>query len=410
MTQFPGAPLDAATIQDPVPFHAWLREHAPVYRVPGTTFHLVATWDLVVDAVARIDDFSSNLDVLLYTDDDGRPASFDVAALGANVQTLATADPPAHTRHRRAVFPSLVERKMREVEGYARAVAADLAVAAASARRVDATRALADPLPMTVLADVLGLRPDDATLDDLLAWAFDGAELLAGTGTLARMAELAERSAEAATYLAAQLAASAPDPDTGVLGAVAAALRDDLLTPDEAISTLVILLSAGGESTTSLVGSAVRILAEDPDLQATLRTDLDLVPPFVEEVLRLETPFKGHYRIARRPTELGGVALDPGDALFLLWGSANRDPTHYEAPDELRLDRDHARDHLGFGRGIHHCVGAPLARMEARVVLEELLLATEGFALDPDRPPTYVSSLMVRRHAHLDLVLEPAAQ
>jgi cytochrome P450 len=149
----------------------------------------------------------------------------------------------------------------------------------------------------------------------------------------------------------------------------------------------------------------VRILATDPDLQATLRNDPALVEPFVEEVLRLESPFTGHYRHVRENTDLGGVALEAGDSVLLLWSSANRDAAHYVAPDELRLDRQHPRDHLGLGRGIHHCVGAPLARMEARVLLEELLQGTATFRLDPDRAPEYVSSIFVRRHAHLDLLL-----
>lgn len=402
----PGSLLDPATIQDPEPFRGWLRAHAPVYRVPGTTLHLVATWDLVTEALGRVDDFSSNLNALLYTGDDGRPALFDMTALGANVQTLATADPPAHTLHRRAVFPSLVERKMREAEGYARSVAADLVERAAAAGRVDATRGLADPLPMTVLAEILGLHMEDVIVDDLLAWAFDGTDLLAGTNTLARMSELQDRAAEAGAFLADQLARATPDPDTGVLGAVATGVTDGLLTPEEAVGTLTILLGAGGESTSSLLGSAIRVLADDVDLQDVLRGDLDLVPAFVEEMLRLESPFTGHYRCVRRPTELGGVTLEPGDSLLLMWSSANRDPAHFDAPDELRLDRENPRDHLGFGRGIHHCVGAPLARMEARVTLEELLLATRRFTLDPERAPAYVNSMFVRRHAHLDLVVD----
>ncbi len=398
--------LDPATIQDPVAFHAWLRSHAPVYRVPGTKLALVAGWDLVVEALGRVDDFSSNLTGLLYTGDGGEPAWFDMATLGAAVQTLATADPPAHTLHRRAVFPSLVERRMREAEGFARAVARDLVAPAVAQGRFDATTALADPLPMTVLVEVLGLRTEGIPLDHLLGWAFDGTALLAGTNSLARMAELSARAAEAGAFLADQLLGAAPDPDTGVLGAVAAGVRDGLLTPEEGVGTLVILLGAGGESTTSLIGNAIRLLAERSDLQDALRADPSLIPPFAEETLRLQSPFQGHYRAVRRPTELGGVNLDEGDALFLVWAAANRDGTHLDDPDEIRLDRPNPRDHLGFGRGIHHCVGAPLARMETGLALEELLRSTTAFTLDPDRPPAYVDSMFVRRHAHLDLLVE----
>jgi cytochrome P450 len=406
MTPVPGALLDPATIADPAPFCAWLRAHAPVYRVPDVPLYLVSTWDLVLEALGRTDDFSSNLHALVYTGDDGMPALYDMRVLGASVQTLATADPPTHTVHRRAVFPSLVERKMRDVEGFTRAVAADLVTASVARGRFEASRALIDPLPMTVLAEVLGIRMDGVEIDDLLGWAFDGTDLLAGTNTLTRMAALNERAAEAGMFLFAQLAAAAPDPEAGVIGAVARGIADGAFTPEEGIGTLVILLGAGGESTTSLIGSAVRILAERPDLQDVLRADLALVPAFVEEVLRLEAPFKGHYRVARRPTELGGVDIAEGASLFLMWSSANRDPAHFDASDELRLDRPNPRDHLGFGRGIHHCVGAPLARMEARVTLEELLRATTRFTLDPARPPAYVNSMFVRRHAHLDLLVD----
>jgi len=403
----PGALLDPATIQDPEPFRAWLRTHAPVYRVPGTSLHLVATWDLVTEALARTDDFSSNLDALLCTGDDGAPMLFPMPP-GAAAQTLATADPPAHTRHRQVVFPSLMERRMRAVEGTARTVAADLVARAVAAGRVDVTDALADPLPMTVLVEVMGLRLGGVTVDDLVGWAFDGTELLAGTNTLARMAELQGRAAAAGRFLADQLARATPDPATGILGAVARGVADGALDPESAVGTLVILLGAGGESTTSLIGSAIRRLAEDPALQDRLRAAPAEIPAFVEEVLRLESPFTGHYRTVRRATRLGDAALAAGDTLLLLWSSANRDPAHVEDPDTLRLDRPNPRDHLGFGRGIHLCVGAPLARMEARVALEELLGATASFGLDPERPPAYVASVFVRRHAHLDLVLVPA--
>src|SRR5687767_6305435 len=116
MRTAPGSLLDPATLADPYPFLRWAREHEPVFHVDGTSLYLVTTWALVMDALTRIDDFSSNLNALVYTDDDGRPGLFDMTSLGANTQTLATADPPAHPLHRRAVFPNLVERKMATLE------------------------------------------------------------------------------------------------------------------------------------------------------------------------------------------------------------------------------------------------------------------------------------------------------
>ncbi len=165
------------------------------------------------------------------------------------------------------------------------------------------------------------------------------------------------------------------------------------------------LLSAGGESTTSLLGNAVRILGEDQDLQQRLRGDTNLIPTFVEEALRLESPFRFHMRSVPRDTTLGGTDVPADATLLLLWGSANRDLAEFERPDEVDLERPTPRHHVGFGRGVHHCVGAPLARMEARVVLTLLLERTENVALAPDDAPQWVDSLMVRRHARLPLQL-----
>ena len=151
MSSPPGRLLDPATIADPYPFLTWARDHEPVLHVEPTPLYLVTTWDLVIDALARVDDFSSNLNALVYTDDDGAPALFDMTPLGTNIQTLATADPPAHALHRKTVFPQLVERKMATLEEYAADSAQRLIADGARDGRLDVTRHLANRLPMTVL-------------------------------------------------------------------------------------------------------------------------------------------------------------------------------------------------------------------------------------------------------------------
>jgi len=403
MRTAPGALLDPATLADPYPFLQWCREHEPVYRVDGTSLYLVTTWDLVMDALTRIDDFSSNLNALVYTDDEGRPGLFDMTSLGANTQTLATADPPAHPLHRRAVFPNLVERKMAALEPFATDAAHRLLATGVVDGRLDVPTKYANRLPMTVLTEVMGFPEPD--IDALIAYAFDGTQLISGTNTLAEMARLSERTAEAMRLLTRWLAEVPPDPEADVLGAVARGVADGVLTHDEAIGTLVILLSAGGESTASLIGNCIRVLAEDDALEAQLRADRSSIERFVEEVLRLETPFRGHFRTVRRGAVLGDVELVPGDTLFLMWSSANRDQRYYEDADQFRLDREHPRDHLGFGRGIHHCVGAPLARREARVAIDALLDVSTDIELDPSVAPAYVPSIAVRRHDTLAITL-----
>ena len=219
------------------------------------------------------------------------------------------------------------------------------------------------------------------------------------------MAALGAEAADSGMYLATELIEAAEDPADDLLGVCARAVTDGDLTIEEAVGTLVILLGAGGESTASLIGNAARLLAEDRDLQDRLRADVELVEPFLEEALRLESPFKGHFRQVRRDCELGGVGLSAGTTVFLLWASANRDAAEYDRPDEVVLDRRMVRGHLAFGRGIHHCVGAPLARMEAAVAIERLLEETTGFELDPADAPQWERSLFVRRHRRLPLSL-----
>ena len=125
------------------------------------------------------------------------------------------------------------------------------------------------------------------------------------------------------------------------------------------------LVSAGSDSTGNLIGSSARLLAERPDVQEELRSDRRLVPNFIEEVVRLESPFREHFRVAAHDTQLAGVDLAEGARIFLMWASANRDPEVFDRPDEIRLDRDGPRAHFGFGWGIHKCLGASLARLES---------------------------------------------
>jgi cytochrome P450 len=133
-----------------------------------------------------------------------------------------------------------------------------------------------------------------------------------------------------------------------------------------------------------------------------------LVPRFIEEVARLESPFKFHYRVVRRACELGRVELAEGDRLMLLWASANRDPAQFDDPDALRLDRRHPKQHMSFGRGSHFCIGAPLARLEVRVVLEHLLSRTKHISLCADDRAVHAPSIFVRRLERLPIDIEPA--
>jgi cytochrome P450 len=396
--------LDRDLLAEPYEFYARLRREAPVWRVPGVDLFLVSSWDCVAEGTGRVEDLSNNLTTLVVRGPDARPALFDTSVLGPGTTTLATSDPPAHTVHRRAVFPELVADRMALLEPAIQAAVNERLTAVGGQGSIEWTSAVANPVPMIAMARAIGLPPEDHPL--LLPWSFDGTDLLGGTRTLEEMGPLFAAADAGRGYLTARLDDAQVAPGDDVIGAVARAVITGVLTRDEAIGTLIILLGAAGESTASLLGNAVRILAEDSDLQVGLRADRSLIPAFVEEAIRLESPFRGHYRQARRDTQLGGITIPAGATVYLLWAAANRDPNEFDRPDQVVLDRHAPRHHMGFGRGIHFCVGAPLARLEANVVLGTLLDRTSSFTLDPSRPPSWAHSVFVRRHDHLHLAVD----
>jgi len=165
------------------------------------------------------------------------------------------------------------------------------------------------------------------------------------------------------------------NPRNDVLTQLAQATFPDGSTPEaiDVARVAVFLFAAGQGTTVDLLSAALRVLAERPDLQQRLREDPALIHPFVEEMLRLESPVKTNFRLARRTTHVGDIEVPAGSNVMVMVGAANRDPRHFEAPEELRLDRPNVGDHLAFGRGIHACPGLSLARVEARVSLERVL-------------------------------------
>jgi cytochrome P450 len=274
--------------------------------------------------------------------------------------------------------------------------------------RLEWMSAVAEPLPMVMVTRILGLA--DSMAPELKKQGYAMVERIGGFVPEDRIQELEDEGINSLTPVIKTYLSAKEDPTVspdGLIGIVASAVNAGELNDLEGLGILSVLIAAGGESTTSLTGTAVRIPGERHDLQAELRERPSLVPRFVEETLRYDPPFRGHYRVLTRDTELGGKTLPAGSHLVLVWPAANRDVAVYDDPDRIRLNRPNPRSHVGFGWGIHLCLGAPLARVEAKVAIETLLARTRRFSVDTDQLPLrYHPSLIVRRLASLPLVLE----
>jgi cytochrome P450 len=237
--------------------------------------------------------------------------------------------------------------------------------------RCDLIRAYGAPFTMLVVADLLGVPEEDHDIFRTeLGVRPDRAIGSTERDTLAHspLEFLYDRFT---TYIEDRRRAPRDDVMTGL----ASAAFPDGSTPDviDVVRIAANLFAAGQETTVRLLGAALQLIAERPDLQALLRRDRGQVPAFVEETLRFESPVKGDFRMARVPTRIGDVEIPAGTTVMVVNGAANRDPRHFEDPATFDVDRPNARQHLAFGFGIHTCPGAPLARAEGRVSIERLL-------------------------------------
>lgn len=406
----PGALFDPELNENPHPFLAKLRAEHPISRVGDSGVHLVATWALIDEALEREADFSANLTGVLIRDPTGQPTTFDLPYAGGT-SVIATADEPSHSVHRALTQPRLAASRIPEFDAPIREMSRDALEPWLRAGGGDFVP-ISEIVPARVVARLLGLP--DGDVSHFRTWAMMGGDMLAGDIDGGRLAELGAETGRMARYLHQHLEAAQRDmqsgPEAPLLHALARGVQDSRIDAQEAVGIAIVMFGAGGESTAALIGSAMRLLAEDPELADQLRASPALIPRFVEETVRLEPPFKFHYRAVRRPCELGGCELQTGDRLMLLWSSANRDADVFEDPDALRLDRRHPKKHLGFGRGGHFCIGAPLARLEARAVVEYALARTRRIRLLPEAPPAHAQSLFVRRLERLPTSVELAPE
>jgi cytochrome P450 family 144 len=398
----PAELFGAESVQDPYPLYERMRAAGPVHRIGDSEFYAACTWDAVNEAINRPQDFSSNLTATMIYTAEGAVAPFTMAPFGDPSHSLATADDPAHAVHRKMLVPSLAAKKIGALETFVAETAERLWADGVSNGRVEWMSAMANRLPMMVVARLIGVPDED--VDQLVKWGYAGTQLLEGLVSTQDLAAAGLSVMELGGYITDHFRRAAVNPQDNLLGDLATACASGELDNVAALSMMITLFAAGGESTASLLGSAAWILATRPDIQQQVRRNSELLGAFIEETLRYEPPFRGHYRHVVADTALCGADLPAESHLLLLWGAANRDPANFEIPDDFRLDRAGGKGHIAFGKGPHFCVGAGLARLEARIVLRLLLDRTSVIeATDVGR---WLPSLLVRRLEHIELVTE----
>lgn len=394
--------FDDESIQDPYPLYRRMLDTAAVHQIGDSGFYAVCRWDAVDDAIARPEDFSSNLTATMTYQAGGDVGAFEMEGLGGKSHVLATADEPAHAVHRKALLPQLAAKRIRAFEPFIAETAERLWNAHLEHGRIEWMSAMANRLPMMIVGRIIGVP--DTDIDKLVRWGYSATQVVEGLVSQDQLTAAGIAVMELSEYITDQFRRAAADPQDNLLGDLAMACARGELEELTAQTMMIILFSAGGESTASLIGSAAWILATRPDIQQHVREQPNLLGAFLEEVLRYEPPFRGHYRHVVNDTTLCGVDLPAGSRILLLWGAANRDPSHFDDPDQFRLDRPGGKGHITFGKGAHFCVGAALARLEAQIVIGQLLERTAN--IEAAEIGRWLPSLLVRRLERLQLACQ----
>lgn len=382
-------PLDPAQRDDPFPVLDRARRQQPVLYAPQFDLWVVTRYDDVLAVLKDHDTFSS-AGALKSSPGPFPPEVEAVLAEGwPEMPYIIEIDPPLHDRIRGLVTRAFTPRRIAELEPRVREIAAELVGELAPLGRADVIEKVAWPLPLRVLGELLGFPRQD--LAQLHEWGTDWL-LLQQPGPLEERVRHARGLVELQRYMMAALEQREREPRDDLLGALTAARgeSDDPL-PLEAVAGLPLdLVVAGHVTVTRAIGSALDLVFRHPKLGEHL-LDPELAPPAIEEILRLESPAQGLFRVTTRATELGGVDLPAGARVMAHFGSANRDECVFSDANRVDPGRDELGRHLAFGKGIHFCIGAPLARLELKTVLPMLLASLPGLrpAGEIDREPVF---------------------
>jgi pimeloyl-[acyl-carrier protein] synthase len=393
-------PLTPAMLADPYPVLHRLREEEPVHRSDVIGGWVLTRYD---DVLAALRDPRLSADrITPYMNRLSDEARARQSAIGSLALWMVFSDPPDHTRLRALVTRAFTPRVVEGLRGSIQEVVDDLLDAVRPRGAMDVIADFAYPLPATVIAKMIGVPPEDR--DRFREWSDGLAAFVGGALGAADRREHAQRClTDLTAYFRGVVAQRRSQPRDDLITALIAA-RDtgDALSEDELVATCVLLLFAGHETTTNLIGSGVLGLLRHPDQFQRLRTDPALIGSAVEEFLRFDSPVQAAARVTLEEIEVGGVRIPRGQRVFPLITAADRDPAQFPEPDRLDLAREPNR-HLAFGYGIHFCLGAPLARLEAQIAIPTLLRRMPALRLGA-APPVWKETFLLRGLRSLPVV------
>lgn len=385
---------------DPYSFYAQARREQPVCRIPHLNLWLVTRHEDALTVLRDPARFSS-ADFLkpmvpwppeiARVLDSGYP---EVAGLVNN-------DPPDHDRIRALFSAAFSPRRIAEMEARIRALAHELVDQFIDQGQVDLVHHFTDPLPMTVIGDLLGIPRSDIRM--LKRWCDDRMLLYAPEIPLEQKLVYAENYMSFQRYCEAMIADRRSNPRDDLTTALVEARIDGMtpLTNAEIIVNMLVFFFAGHETTSSLIAQMVYLLLTNAQQLQALQADRSLIPAAIEETARIGAPVQGEPRTATQAVELGGTQLPAGSRLHVMFASANHDDAVFPQPERFDIRRDNLKRHLGFGWGVHFCIGAALARLESRIALETLLDRLPNLRLAPGYTPEFVPSFFLRNPTQL---------
>jgi cytochrome P450 len=395
--------LSPENVENPYALYQLLREESPVHWDANLEVMLVSRYEDVVGVLRDPETFSSAVGAMTKA-----PPMEAIAIIAKGhppVNTLITADPPTHGNYRSLVARAFTPRRVEKLRDHVTEVAQELIDGFIAAGRVELVHEFAAPLPLTIIAEQLGVPR--GRIGDFKKWSDAFMDFIGGLASDERSIECAQEIMECQSYFDGRIEEYRSDPPDDMLGVLLRAqlAGDRPLNNAEVCSILQQFMLAGNETSTAAIGATWRFLLEQNDVIEAVRSDRSLIPAVCEEIFRLQSPVQNMFRQATRDCEIGGVPISAGTKVGVMFGAANRDPRAFPDPERIDPKRPNVREHVAFGHGNHYCIGAGLARLEACVALDTLLDRLDNVRFAPglndfSHNPMFIARGL--RHLHLE--------